>query len=260
MKKHHNKVDVKPMSLMSLVLSFLSLFVISGLLFFKPTPETYALLIGIDTLICSLFLLQLSIDLFRAKDRRTFLKEHWVDFLASIPLIEPLRFGRIFQILRVIRVIRSGKHIFQQINKNRKEATLASILLLLLLLLTLGSSAILFVESGQAGANINSASDALWWAIVTVSTVGYGDHYPTTALGKIVASVVLISGVGIFGMISGLITSLITTPKTEDPYHQLSRNNELLEKLIVEQEVLNERLKMLEKSKLCSNEKTANSD
>ena len=255
MKRHHNKVDVKPMSLMSLVLSFLSLFVISGLLFLKPTPETYALLIGIDTLICSLFLLQLTIDLFRAKNRLAYLKEHWIDFLASIPLIEPLRFGRIFQILRVIKVVRSGKYIFQQINKNRREATLASILLLLLLLLTLGSSAIFFAESGRSGANINSASDALWWAIVTVSTVGYGDLYPTTVLGKIVASVILISGVGIFGMISGLITSLITTPKSQDPHRLLARNNELLEKLIAEQEILNERLIKLEESKVSSNKK-----
>jgi len=249
MKTHHNKNDIKPMSLMSLVLSFLSLFVISGLLFFKPNPDTYSLLIEIDTLICSLFLLQLSIDLIRSKNRREYLKAHWMDFLASIPLIEPLRYGRVFQILRVIRVIRSGKHIFQQINRNRKEATVASILLLLLLLLTLGSTAILVAEGGQPGANITSAGDALWWAIVTVSTVGYGDHYPITDIGKIVASIILICGIGIFGMISGLITSLITSPKPNQPHEHLIKNNELLEKLITEQKILNARLKKLETQK-----------
>ncbi|WP_413285817.1 potassium channel family protein [Vibrio sp. MA40-2] len=248
MKKHNNKNEIKPMGLMSLVLSFLSLFVISGLLFFNHNPETYSLLIGIDTIICSLFLLQLSIDLFRSNDRQQFLKQHWIDYLASIPLIEPLRYARIFQILRVIRVIRSGKNIFSQINKNRKEATVASILLLLMLLLTVGSGAILFAEQGKIGTNINSMGDALWWAIVTVSTVGYGDHYPTTDLGRIIASVILICGIGIFGMISGLITSLITSPKYGTPPHaQLDENNKLLIQLIKEQKLLTEKIKNLEK-------------
>ncbi|MDB1122963.1 potassium channel family protein [Vibrio algarum] len=248
MKKHHIKDEVKPMSLMSLVLSFLSLFVISGLLFFKPSPDTYSLLIGIDTAICSLFLLQLTTDLIRSKNRLLYLKEHWIDFVASIPLIEPLRYGRIFQILRVIKVIQSGKHIFDQINRNRSEATFASILLLLIFLLTLGSTAILFVEASHPEANIKSAGDALWWSIVTVSTVGYGDHYPTTDIGKIIASAILICGVGIFGMISGLITSLIASPKSNRPYHQLAKNNELLEKLIADQKILIKRIDNLERS------------
>ncbi|MDV7104540.1 ion channel [Vibrio sp. TH_r3] len=246
MKKHNSKNEIKPMGLMSLVLSFLSLFVISGLLFFNHNPETYSLLIGIDTVICSLFLLQLSIDLFRAKNRRQFIKQHWMDFVASIPLVEPLRYGRIFQILRVIRVIRSGKNIFSQINQNRKEATVASILLLLMLLLTLGSGAILLAEQGKIGTNINTMGDALWWAIVTVSTVGYGDHYPITDLGRIIASVILICGVGIFGMISGLITSLITTPNHTTPHTQIEKNNQLLLQLIEQQKILTEKIKKLE--------------
>ena len=246
MKKHNSKNEIKPMGLMSLVLSFLSLFVISGLLFFNHNPETYSLLIGIDTVICSLFLLQLSIDLFRAKNRLQFIKQHWMDFVASIPLVEPLRYGRIFQILRVIRVIRSGKNIFSQINQNRKEATVASILLLLMLLLTLGSGAILLAEQGKIGTNINTMGDALWWAIVTVSTVGYGDHYPITDLGRIIASVILICGVGIFGMISGLITSLITTPNHTTPHTQIEKNNQLLLQLIEQQKILTEKIKKLE--------------
>jgi voltage-gated potassium channel len=250
MKDNHNKNDIKPLSLMSLVLSFLSLFVISGLLFLKPTAEIYWFLIGLDTLICTLFLLQLSIDHIRSKNRRQYLREHWIDYVASIPMVGPLRYARIFQIFRVIRVIRSGKQIFKQINKNRREATIASILLLLLLLLSLGSSAILFVEGNQPQANITSPGDALWWAIVTVSTVGYGDLYPTTTLGRVVASIVLVCGVGIFGMISGLITSLITSPKQISPHDQIVKNNQLLEKLIQNQQELTKKIDELEKSNI----------
>lgn len=259
MKKHNIKNDISPMSLMSLILSFLSLFVISGLLFLNPKPETYMLLIGLDTLICSLFFIQLTADLLRAKNKTQYLKEHWVDYLASIPLIEPLRFGRIFQILRVIKILRSGKHLFQQLNDNRRETTIASILLLLLLLITLGSSAIFFAENGQPNANINSASDAIWWSIVTISTVGYGDLYPTSTLGRIIASVILICGVSIFGMISGLITSFITSPNKRSPAHLLQRNNELLEKLISEQQALISRIELLEKTEHPSSPKAEHS-
>ena len=198
----------KPMSLLSLILSFLALFVISGLLFAPIDSESKQVLIGLDFIICSVFLLQLTIDLFRAENKTSYLKVHWIDFLASIPMIEPLRFARIFQILRVILVLRSSKRIFRELFRNRKETTLASIILLLVLLLTIGAGTILLLEHKQPGANITTGHDALWWAFVTISTVGYGDHYPVTNSGKLVASLVIICGVGVFGMISGLVTSL----------------------------------------------------
>lgn len=150
--------------------------------------------------------------------------------------------------MRVIRLIRSGKQIIHQLINNRKEATLASILLLLLFLLTLGSVAILFAEGGEPNANIHNASDAWWWALVTVSTVGYGDFYPTTNLGRLIASIMLICGVGIFGMISGLVTSVIASPKSTSTAKLLKQNNVLLKELIAEQRIVNERLEKLEKN------------
>ena len=102
MKKDDTKDVVKPLSLLSLILSIVSLFVISGLLFIPVDHDTRQVLIGLDFVICSIFLLQLTTDLIRAADRLQFLKRHWIDYLASIPMIEPLRFARIFHILRVI--------------------------------------------------------------------------------------------------------------------------------------------------------------
>ncbi|QFT08757.1 potassium channel family protein [Vibrio sp. THAF190c] len=234
----------KPMSLLSLILSFLALFVISGLLFAPIDSESKQVLIGLDFIICSVFLLQLTIDLFRAENKTSYLKVHWVDFLASIPMIEPLRFARIFQILRVILVLRSSKRIFRELFRNRKETTLASIILLLVLLLTIGAGTILLLEHKQPGANITTGHDALWWAFVTISTVGYGDHYPVTNSGKLVASLVIICGVGVFGMISGLVTSLITEPT--DLQNQKLENKDKKLDLILEQQQLLERLDKLE--------------
>ena len=235
----------KPMSLLSLILSFLALFVISGLLFAPIDSESKQVLIGLDFIICSVFLLQLTIDLFRAENKTSYLKVHWIDFLASIPMIEPLRFARIFQILRVILVLRSSKRIFRELFRNRKETTLASIILLLVLLLTIGAGTILLLEHKQPGANITTGHDALWWAFVTISTVGYGDHYPVTNSGKLVASLVIICGVGVFGMISGLVTSLITEP-TDLQNQKLENKDKKLDLILEQQRQILERLDKLE--------------
>ena len=226
------------MSLLSLILSFMALFVISTLLFVPIDEETRHLLIGLDFIICSIFLIQLTMDLIRAANKHQYLKTHWVDFAASLPMIEPLRYARVFHIFRVILLIRSGRVVLQQLSRNRKETTLASILLLLVVLLTVGSMTILSVESQAPEGNIHSWIDAIWWAFVTISTVGYGDHYPVTDVGKLVASIVIICGVGLFGMISGLITSIITH-SAED---QL--NDDMMMKTIIKQQ--QEILKRLE--------------
>ncbi len=74
----------KPMSLLSLILSFLALFVIAGLLFVPIDKESKQVLIGLDFVICSVFLFQLTIDLFRSQNKKEYLKVHWIDFLASL--------------------------------------------------------------------------------------------------------------------------------------------------------------------------------
>ena len=235
----------KPMSLLSLILSFLALFVISSLLFAPIDDESKQVLIGLDFVICSVFLLQLTVDLVRAENKISYLKIHWIDFLASIPMVEPLRFARIFQILRVVLVLRSSKRIFRELFRNRRETTIASIILLLVLLLTIGAGTILLLEHKQPGANITTGYDALWWAFVTISTVGYGDHYPVTSSGKLVASLVIICGVGVFGMISGLVTSLITEP-TDLQNKKLENKDKKLDLILEQQQQILERLDKLE--------------
>lgn len=161
-------------------------------------------------------------------------------------MVEPLRFARIFQILRVILVLRSSKRVFRELFRNRKETTFASIILLLVILLTIGAGTILLLEHKDPNANITTGHDALWWAFVTISTVGYGDHYPVTTSGQLVASMVIICGVGVFGMISGLITSLITSP-TDLQNQQRESKERKLDKILEQQQLILERLDALEK-------------
>ncbi len=238
MNKDIIKSDTKPMSLLSLILSFMALFVISGLLFFPLRPETRQVLIGLDFLICSIFMLQLSVDLIRSTNKLQFMKRHWIDFLASLPMIEPLRYARLFSILRVILVIRSSRNVIRQLLRNKHETTLASILLLMVILLTAGSSMMLFIEGHSPSANIKDGGDAMWWALVTISTVGYGDHYPVTDGGRILAAGLIICGVGLFGMISGLVTSMITSPSKVQTTRSENKEKLLIELVEKQNEIL----------------------
>ena len=233
------KMDLAPSSLMSLVLSFISLIIVSWLLFFPANEQTKSILFFIDQLICSLFFIQWNIDLLRSKHKKEYVKTRWLDLIASLPLIESLRYIRLFQIIRVIRVMHSGHHLLTQIRNNRQEMTFVSILLLLVFLICFGSLFILIAESPYPNATIKTPSDALWWALITISTVGYGDYTPVSLGGRLFAAIMIICGVGMFGMISGLVTSFVN-PSSSQKYLKkqekkidtlLQQQNDLLNKV-----------------------------
>jgi hypothetical protein len=72
-------------------------------------------------------------------------------------------------------------------------------------------------EAGTESANIKTGNDALWWGIVTITTVGYGDRYPVTLLGRTTAFVVMLAGVGIIGALASILASLLVPPPPGDP-------------------------------------------
>ncbi|MGV3001150.1 ion transporter [Vibrio sp.] len=241
MAKMHNGSDFKPMSLMSLLLSFISVGIVIYLLLFPVDQETRHTLLGIDTAICVLFLLQLTVDCCRSTNKLNYLKSHWLDIVASIPTIEILRLARIWHIVRMLSLFRHSNSFIKQVKQNRKEATLATIFTLLIILVCSGSIFMLMFERDAIDSNIHTAGDALWWSLVTISTVGYGDHYPVTAGGKVLATAMIICGVGIFGMISGLITSILTSPVQTE-----AEDNNALQQLLSQQQIMFDKIERLE--------------
>ena len=101
-----------------------------------------------------------------------------------------------------------------QIYLNKAKGALASVFILAILLLLSSSIAILQVETDPRS-NIKTAEDALWWSYTTITTVGYGDLYPVTAEGRLIAIVVMTFGVGLFGTFTAYIASVFVKPKEE---------------------------------------------
>ncbi|MGX5695182.1 potassium channel family protein [Agromyces soli] len=141
----------------------------------------------------------------------------WADLFASLPFPQ-LKILRVFRLLRVARLLRDvgPRTIWTTLVHDRANSTLMTLLLLGVLVLQFGSLGILAIEGHAEGANITTASDALWYTIVTISTVGYGDQYPVTNLGRALGSGIIVVGVGIFGTFTGYLANLFLGPQKKD--------------------------------------------
>ncbi len=133
----------------------------------------------------------------------------WLDLLSSIPAVDVLRWGRAARILRIVRVIRgvkATKLLSEFVLARRAQSAFLAASLIAILLVVFSSAAILQFET-SAEANIRTPEDAIWWAVVTITTVGYGDRYPVSPEGRIIAALLMTAGVGLFGTFSGFIAA-----------------------------------------------------
>ncbi len=183
---------------------------------FAPLDQrTRQILVYADMGVCGLFFLDFMISLVKARDRLHYLSRWgWVDLLSSIPTIPILRLGRAARILRVLRLlrgVRSIKILSTFILDRRAESGFLAAALLSILLVVFGSIAVLQFESTPE-ANIKTAQDALWWAFVTITTVGYGDRFPVTSEGRIVGALLMTAGVGLFGTFAGFVAAWFLEP------------------------------------------------
>lgn len=191
--------------------------------FFKLDESAVAILDYLDTAVCFVFLGDFAVKLATAESKLGYLKWGWIDFISSIPTIGPLRWGRLARVVRILRLlrgVRSGRVLTQYILKRRAESAFAAALMAALLIVTLSSIAILYFER-EADSNIKTAEDALWWAFVTVTTVGYGDRYPITTGGRIVAALTMTAGVGLFGTFTGFVASWFLAPGEQEQEDEL---------------------------------------
>jgi voltage-gated potassium channel len=205
-----SEAELRPYQLALVVISVVLLAGLAAELVLPAPQEVSRLIIFLDTFVCILLLIDFALRFRRAPSKIEFMKWGWIDLLASIPAIDVVRWGRLFRVVRLLRIIvalRSLRRLFGLLLGRRSETGLASLLVFTFLIVSFSSIGILLTEQG-ANANIRTAEDALWWSITTITTVGYGDRYPVTDAGRVVASMLMFGGIGLFGALSGVAAGI----------------------------------------------------
>jgi voltage-gated potassium channel len=174
---------------------------------YSLSPEISNLLEVLDVAVCWTFLIDFWVKLNRASNKAAYLRWGWIDLVSSIPNLDLFRWGRLLsvvRILRILRAVRSMKVLLEALFHQRGTGVFGAVSILAFLLIIFASIVILNVEV-VPGANIKSASDALWWAISTITTVGYGDRYPVTDAGRVVGAMLMITGVAVYGTFTAYV-------------------------------------------------------
>ena len=164
------------------------------------------------------------------RDRRAYFRSHWIDLLALVPATRWLRALRTLRLLRLVRafagVYRALGHAGSLAAHRGLQIVIVSWLAVMLL-----CTAALYIAERDTNPHITSPFDALWWGISTMTTVGYGDVFPETAEGRVIASVLMLLGVGLFSAVTAIITSFMLStrsPEQRDPIADLERLDALM--------------------------------
>jgi len=233
-----------------LLLSLLSLFNLLIFVLPRVDPVVEGVVAIVDVFITVIFMLDFLNRFFSAESKtQYFFREWgWADLLASLP-IQQLKIFRTFRVVRVIRLMRTYglRNMLKEIRDNRAGSALYLTIFTVILVLEFGGMGIVFAEKNTVGANIKTAGDGVWWSLVTITTVGYGDHFPVTQLGRWMGFLVMVIGVGTFGVLTGFLANAFLSPPAEEPPDTAQKSgdaDEILEimRLLDDQAKVNEAL------------------
>jgi voltage-gated potassium channel len=188
---------------------------------------------AIDYLVWAVFVVEYLVRLYLAPSRWLFFTRHLVDLaVIALPALRPLRALRL---LRLLNLARAGAVLAGALKRAREILThrgLHFVLLAVLGLVLVCSAAELGFEQHARGATIHNFGDALWWATVTVTTVGYGDKYPVSPGGRGVAVVLMLVGIGLIGVLTATVASYFVEEKTDQEKTELNQRLDRIEAML----------------------------
>jgi voltage-gated potassium channel len=204
-------------------------------LMFELSETTRATFVALGWFIWAAFTVEYAVRLYLSPNKGKFIRSNLIDLVVIVlPFLRPLRVLRSARALRVLRAARAAAFVLRGLDAARDVLTRHKLHYALLVAGLSVVAAALMVESFERdveGSNIQGLPDALWWALVTVTTVGYGDRFPVTAGGRGVAVVLMIMGIGLFGLLAGSLASFFIQKEETEPDPQLTDIQERLERI-----------------------------
>jgi voltage-gated potassium channel len=187
-----------------LVLSFAMIPLLLGPLIWKLSPSEESIFLTLDWFIWALFAIDLAVKIVVAPHRLAYLRRHWLEVLVVVvPFFRPLR---------ILRIFIFGSRAWVGM---RRLVNVDFLLVYGVGLIIIAATVVASVEGGE-NASIQSFPDALWWAVVTITTVGYGDMVPVTAAGRAMGFILMLGGIAFFsGVTANLASYLIKGSESE---------------------------------------------
>lgn len=167
------------------------------------TSDDRSTLNTLMNVIWGIFIADLTIRTILAPRHIAYLVHHPIDVLAvAVPA---------FRVLRVLRVLTAGQWLISRGSRLRIGRTATAVVLAVIFLTYLSALAVVNAERGAKGATIETFGDGLWWSLVTMATVGYGDYTPVTTNGRIIAVGVMVVGISLLGLVGASVASAVVT-------------------------------------------------
>lgn len=199
------------------------------------SPATRATLDDLDYIIWGVFATDLIAKLVIAPDRVRYLRRHWFDVvLVALPILRPLRIARTARALRLLwasRAIVAASRVLIVGRTVLVRHGLHYVLLTAFAVVVLGGSLGVVFERDAPDATIRSLPDGMWWAITTVTTVGYGDTYPKTAAGRGVGVALMLLGITLFGVVTANLAAFFVEQQEDEVLTELRELRRVVEEL-----------------------------
>ena len=194
-----------------------------GVVFWHAASEDLALrrtLEWVDIGLCAFFVLEWGLRLSLAPKRGRFAALYSWELLGMIPIIAPLpaalRVLRLARMVRILRVFGTLGRTLGTWERIVKEGSLHKVAIASGLITLLGAVIVWLLERHEPGANILDLRTALWWAVVTITTVGYGDYFPVSPGAQFVAACLMVAGIGTIGLLASSLASVLVVRKESE--------------------------------------------
>lgn len=203
---HIERVTKYPMALLGMAWLVIGIVVVTA----DVNGSASIVLVGTLFALWAILLAEYLVRLVITPDRRGYLRRRWVE--PATVAVPPLQGWRLVGIEKMTLLVREGELRVEAILRHH---SLFRVLIAATATLFLGAWLVLLFEENAKGSNIHTYPDALWWAIVTVTTVGYGDRYPATEGGRAVAVILMLLGIGLIGVLTATVASLFVKEHTD---------------------------------------------
>jgi voltage-gated potassium channel len=189
------------------LLAFVFLFTVALPELVDLSPTVLEALEALDWFIWAVFAFELAVMTYLAPDRLRYLLTHWIDVLTVLlPFLRPLR---------LLRIVIITARLWSEVKVLIHQRTFSTVAMTSLVAVAASATMMYAVERGEGGP-IKTYPDAIWWAASTVTTVGYGDVFPVTTIGRGIAFFLMLIGISMFGLLTARVAAFFVEADEQD--------------------------------------------